>query len=679
MSLLNIFKGKSNAAASAPTPSAQDQAAPVEIVAEPVNAENAETGVDELVVQAPAEAPVAEASAAEAIGAEAIGAEADFDVEFATLDFAALPLADSPLADATATPADEGELEEWSEPLPSVAPMALEVGAQIQSDDGVFVIEEWLETRGGENAYRASWLAKGANESEMVRLREASGEWGERLAREAMWRAHWEEAGRLAMLPRVVGNFRREDLTYLATELPTSGPTLGQFFSAHESAIAALPEAEKEASETEFLGETLLLLTQVAAFLVRLHDAGFAHLGLRADGIVSGKPVQILDCSFAAPLNEPLESSLSLAGYSAPELLKPGRVDARSDLYGVGALLYRAVTGEDVPESGADWMSWKPRVVMAGVPQILRRALGEADTRFNNAPELHRALVKLKARLKPAVSHAMCGLSTIGLEPSRVTNQDAFGWVGGAWESESGPVAWSAFIVADGMGGMAAGEVASEIAVQTFLDAAASWVAATENATALSLPAPAQAQLVKDWAALSNAAVVSAMQSRGARGGCTLDAGLVIEKRLSLAHVGDGRFYLFRGGEFELLSRDHSFVMSLLLQGQISFEEIRTHGDRNKVTRSLGERHPQPDYFIDTLAVQKQAPTLELQRGDVLLLCSDGLWEPVVESEMQQALAAHDLRGAARALLQRALHRGAPDNATLVLLRLDEDAAPVFG
>ena len=598
--------------------------------------------------------------------------EIAFDDEFAA------PEAEIAPAIEVAPDESDGELEEWSEPLPSVAPECLEVGVQIQADESTLTIEEWLETRGGENVYRATWLLEGAP-SESVRLREAGGDWRERLARETMWRAHWEETGKLAMLPRVICGFKRDDLTYLATELPTSGPTIGQLFMAHEAAIADLPADKREARETEFLGETLLLLAQIAAFLVRLHEAGFAHLGLRADGIVVGKPVQILDCSFAAPIGEPLETPLSLAGYSAPELLAPGKVDARSDLYGVGALLYRAVTGENVPESGADFMSWKPRVVMAGVPQILRRTLGVADTRFNSAPELHRALVKLKSRLKPTVSHALYGLSTIGLEPSRITNQDAFGFVGGAWGTESGPFSWSAFIVADGMGGMAAGEIASEVAVQTFLDAASSWVAATDNATASSLPAPQQAQLVKEWAALANGAVVSAMQSRGARGGCTLDAGLVIEKRLAIAHVGDGRFYLLRNGEFELLSRDHSFVMSLVLQGEITFEEIRTHGDRNKVTRSLGERHPQPDYFIDTLQVQKQAPTLELQRGDVLLACSDGLWEPVVESEMLAALSEHDLSGAARALLKLALQRGAPDNATLVLFRLDEEAAPVFG
>ncbi|RYG75204.1 hypothetical protein EON80_01430, partial [bacterium] len=375
---------------------------------------------------------------------------------------------------------------------------------------------------------------------------------------------------------------------------------------------------------------------------------------------------------------EALEAPLSFAGYSAPELSQPGVVDARADIYAVGALLYRAVTGSDVPESGPDFLTWKPRVVMAGVPQILRRTLGDVESRFNSAEELHRALVKLKNRLRPTVSHVTHGVSTIGLESSRATNQDAFGFQSGAWESDQGPVAWTAFCVADGMGGMAAGEVASEVAVRTFLEAASTWSAQPDNLNTTPVTAATQEQLVKDWAALANEAVVNAMEARHVRGGCTIDAGLVIDRRLCVAHVGDARLYLLRKDEFKVLTRDHSFVMTLLLQGQITFDDIRTHNERNKITRSLGERHPQPDYFIDGLQVQTGQPSLELQPGDILMACSDGLWEPVLESEMLTAINAGDLPQAGRDMLRLALQRGAPDNATLVLFRLDEHPAPVF-
>jgi protein phosphatase len=119
--------------------------------------------------------------------------------------------------------------------------------------------------------------------------------------------------------------------------------------------------------------------------------------------------------------------------------------------------------------------------------------------------------------------------------------------------------------------------------------------------------------------------------------------------------------------------------MALALQGEISMDEVRHHPDRSKVTRSLGDRQPLPDYFVDTLeqtvggeSVLRQ--TMELQAGDVLLLCSDGLWEPVLEEEMLNAVRHHapDLNAAADTLLKIALQRGAPDNATVVLLRVDE-------
>lgn len=603
----------------------------------------------------------------------------DFEQEFAPLESSteetAIPAPSMPELSGSAL--DVAELEEWSEPLPSVAPPVLALGSSLEAPEAQLRIESLIETRGGENVYLASY--EGEGETCGVRLREASGVWGERLAREAMWRTHWDATARIAMLPRQICSFKGGENFYLATETLAESPTLSQFLALEEAKFAQGGEADTgQYDVAAYLTEVLLVLTQLAAFLVRLHGAGFAHLGLRPDGIVPGKPLQILDCSFAAPLGEVLEAPLSFAGYSAPELSHPGVVDARSDLYAVGALLYRAVSGQDVPESGTDFSTWQPRIVMAGVPQILRRTLGGVDTRYNSAEELHRALVKLKSRLRPTVSHASYGLSTIGLESTRASNQDAFGITSGSWETEQGPVAWTAFCVSDGMGGMAAGEVASEVAVGAFLRSAASWSTEAAGLGTAPLPAAAQAQLVKEWASAANEAVVRAMEARHARGGCTIDAGLVIDRRLCIAHVGDARMYLLRGGEFQVLSRDHSFVMSLLLQGQITFDDIRTHPERNKITRSLGERHPQPDYFVDGLQVQTGQDWLELASGDVLLACSDGLWEPVLESEMLEAIAGGDLAGAARQMLRLALQRGAPDNATLVLLRLDEHSAPVF-
>jgi protein phosphatase len=121
--------------------------------------------------------------------------------------------------------------------------------------------------------------------------------------------------------------------------------------------------------------------------------------------------------------------------------------------------------------------------------------------------------------------------------------------------------------------------------------------------------------------------------------------------------------------------------MARVLQGELKLEEVRNHPDRSMINRSLGERHPLPDYYIDTLETATSQPVMDLQVGDVLLLCSDGLWEPVLEAEMFQVVQdyASNLQAMANALLKIALQRGAPDNATVVLLRLDESDVPKEG
>jgi len=555
----------------------------------------------------------------------------------------------------------EGELAEWSEPLPDVpAPPPLAVGAVLEMPaGGALQIVEMAGTQSQTNIYQAVLLesaqASSCQEQEPVatiRLREAMGTAAQRLAREAQAR----EAANTPLIPRAVAWFEVEDRGYYAQELLPEAPSL-----------ATLLEADNS------LPEVLHALVQAAAAMARLHAGGWAHLGLRPEIVLLGKPVMIAEFGSAVPLGQALHAPISHAGYSAPELAIPGAVaQASSDIYALGAILYHAVTGSSVPETGVDLSTWQPRHVVAGVPQLLRRCLGEPDSRYRTVEELHRDLVRLKNRLKPLISYSLAAASTIGLEPTRVTNQDAFVTLGGVAQSESGALPWALLCVADGMGGMAAGEVASEVAVQSMQSSVTAASAALCAATPPS--AAEQVQWLKDWTAAANEKVCQAMSARNARGGCTLASALVVERRLTIAHVGDCRVYLLRGESWQALSRDHSFVMSLVLQNEVAVEDIRSHPDRNKVTRSLGDRHPLPDYFADSLEVATGCATLELQAGDTILIGSDGLWEPVLEGEMLAAVRNADLPEAAQRLLDLALQRGAPDNATVALLRLNEHA-----
>ena len=418
--------------------------------------------------------------------------------------------------------------------------------------------------------------------------------------------------------------------------------------------------------------ELVPILAQVATALGQLHESGLVHGAIRPEAIIPGQPVTLTGFECLANLGVAGGAARLFPGYSAPECLSGEALDARTDIYGLGALLYRAAVGEPVPQGGVDWTKFAPRVSTPGIPQILRLCLGARDARYPNIAALHSDLLKLRRRALPVVTHALAGGSTIGLDPARPTNQDAWGTLGGSRFGEDAGGAWSAWIVADGMGGMAGGEVAAQVAVGAFLDCASRF--AVEPGP---FPDTAKALgLIKEWVREANRAVVETLDAHRAVGGCTVSAALVLDRRLFMANVGDCRLYLLRGDAALPLSRDHSYVMSLLLQGQIAEEEVRTHPDRAKVTRSLGDRHPMPEYFVDGLEVRTGQSVLELQAGDMLLASTDGLWEPVLEAQMVELCAKRSPSEAVSRLLEAAVAGGGRDNATVCLFRLDETAIP---
>jgi PPM family protein phosphatase len=207
------------------------------------------------------------------------------------------------------------------------------------------------------------------------------------------------------------------------------------------------------------------------------------------------------------------------------------------------------------------------------------------------------------------------------------------------------------FVVADGMGGAQAGEVASRLAAETF---------------AAGLPdegTPEQRLEGRVRAANTRIHEVS-QEDRALNGmGTTLTAAYLDGDELSLAHVGDSRAYLLRDGELTRLTRDHTLVDELVRRGELTEQEAAEHPQRSIITRALG---PEPDIDIDL-------HTHRMQAGDVLLLCSDGLTGMIGEDEVQKILArAVSLGDAGRALVHAANEAGGRDNITVVLFRLEE-------
>ena len=209
------------------------------------------------------------------------------------------------------------------------------------------------------------------------------------------------------------------------------------------------------------------------------------------------------------------------------------------------------------------------------------------------------------------------------------------------------------FVVADGMGGAQAGEVASQIAVETF----------EQGLPDAGTPEERLADRVRD----ANHRIYDRSRTEQGREGMgtTLTAAYLDGSELALAHVGDSRAYLFRDGQLTRLTQDHSLVDELVRQGKLTEEQAAEHPQRSIITRALG---PEPEVEVDTFNYPAQA-------GDVLLLCSDGLTSMITEERIAEILrSAPTLEEAGDRLIDEANEAGGRDNITVVLSRLEEVA-----
>src|SRR5437660_11736920 len=210
------------------------------------------------------------------------------------------------------------------------------------------------------------------------------------------------------------------------------------------------------------------------------------------------------------------------------------------------------------------------------------------------------------------------------------------------------------FVVADGMGGAQAGEVASQIAVEAF----------KRGLQDSAEPEAALAELTR--AANARIHELSHSHTEQAGMGTTLTAMYVGPEDVSIAHVGDSRAYCLRDGELMRLTDDHSLVDELMRQGRLTPEEAEEHPQRSVITRALG---PEGTVEVDTRSFRARS-------GDVYLLCSDGLTTMLSEEHIGEVLRSRtSLREGGEALIAAANEAGGRDNITVVLLRLEDAGA----
>ena len=201
------------------------------------------------------------------------------------------------------------------------------------------------------------------------------------------------------------------------------------------------------------------------------------------------------------------------------------------------------------------------------------------------------------------------------------------------------------FAVADGMGGHAAGEVASEIAVRVLSE--------------LAPEHPDGEALGRAIEEANRAVIQAAREGRGRQGmGTTMTAAMLEGERLVIAQVGDSRAYLLHQGKLQQLTREHSLMADMIEAGQLTPEEARTHPQRSVITRALGsDAHLHPDIY-----------EINVETGDRLLICSDGLSGMIFDDQIENTLRrVQDPQRCASQLVNEAIAAGGHDNVTVIV------------
>ena len=245
---------------------------------------------------------------------------------------------------------------------------------------------------------------------------------------------------------------------------------------------------------------------------------------------------------------------------------------------------------------------------------------------------------------------SVVGITDVGLK--RDNNEDAFLALS---ETENSGPANTLMIVADGMGGLSKGEVASQTAIEVIH----SYI--TENATGQNPSQQSRLDLLTQ-AFLSANTQIFTQEETALSGsmGTTCTVANILEKTLFIAHAGDSRAYLLRAHKLEQLTTDDSWVMEQVIAGNLTNEQARVHPNRNIVTQALGVG---PDIDVEQAVV-------EVEDGDIFLLCSDGLHGLVPDVEIATVLTDEKLGEAKDILINRAKELGGDDNITVVLGRI---------
>lgn len=409
----------------------------------------------------------------------------------------------------------------------------------------------------------------------------------------------------------------------------------------HPRRWGVLVRGKRQRSSDEAIGITAQV-GQALAYL-HVHNLAYAHpsdIGIESIVTTNGGMQALL-------------ADLSLCTFHKGNNEQSKQTSIDKDLLFLGKLLYYLTTGEELERSGS--IDLAPGSLRSFIEQAVRgqytsvEAMLEALSHLPSSP---------KRALKP-----MHGQAT---HPGQQYdhNEDAVVTFTFDKEQDERSVPIGFYLVADGMGGHDAGDVASRTVNQIVTN----WVINTKvlpnlqkqtrRLTTDDVPSELLTQAIRK----ANQALLSHGKAKSSDLGSTVTAALIIGSVATIANVGDSRTYLLRAGTLKQITQDHSLVARLVDAGAIEPEEVRSHPQRNQIYRSLGhDQHVKVDTF-----------TQQLQAGDILLLCSDGLWEMVLDDEVQRIIeSSSSPQRACDALIAAANHAGGEDNIAVIIVEME--------
>ena len=418
---------------------------------------------------------------------------------------------------------------------------------------------------------------------------------------------------------------------------------------------------EKKIQEGISLEQVLICLLQLSQALRNLHDQEVVFTSLSPDKIVCSKPIKLKNADSLAKIGEKPIFPVFIEGFSAPEVASD-TVSPETDIYSVGAIFYYAVTKKKIDNISS---IFNPNEIkIPGVPQLLANTLCNKENRYPTATHLFQALLSIKNELSPKFSYEENYHSSVGLNIRRLNNEDHIGVL----KIKNNDLNVAGYFVADGMGGLLGGEIASKTAVSVVTQELFKFFKDGGNQDSKKI-----SNVFKLSVSRANDEIIKEAQNKGIKEmGTTFTGLLIVEGKAFVAHVGDSRCYLYRDNELIQLTEDHSLVQILVNNGEITKEEARTHPNRNVITKSLGTLRNLPSDYVDTLEKTLKKPYLEVKDGDIFLLFSDGVWDLFGDEELLNIIreSNEDIANIGRVLYKECLNRGASDNFSWIIVRV---------